>query len=134
MGKKAILCIDDEPAILNSLKTQLKRNFGNNYTYETAEDAAEALELIEELVTDGISILVIISDWLMPGMKGDDFLIEVHSRHPFIIKIMLTGHANEDAVERAKKYANLFRRIHKPWQENELVDTIREALQNFEGK
>lgn len=128
MAKKAILCIDDENIILTSLRVQLRKHFGNDYIYEFAEDANEAFEIIEEFREDGIQLLVVVSDWLMPEMKGDEFLIKVHQKHPEIVKIMLTGQADQDAVERAKKQANLHSYITKPWQEDDLYTAIDNGL------
>ena len=54
MLKNVIMCIDDEVTILTSLKALLKKNFGNQYLYEFAENANEAFDLIEEFVKDGI--------------------------------------------------------------------------------
>ncbi len=128
MAKQVILCVDDEKIILDSLKTQLKENFGNSYHYEVAENADDALEVIEELTIEGFDILIIVSDWLMPGIKGDEFLIKVHEKYPRIVKVMLTGQANEEAVERACRFANLHRYIAKPWSEKELVDAIKSGI------
>jgi CheY-like chemotaxis protein len=128
MSKPVILCVDDERMVLDSLRIQLSTAFGIRYTYEGAEDAYEALDLIEELDRDRISVIVIISDWLMPGIKGDDFLIRVHERFPKVIKIMLTGQADEVAINRAKKQANLHCCLLKPWSETELLETIKSAL------
>ncbi len=130
MVKPVILCVDDEKVILDSLKIQLKKEFQDTYLYEAAESADEALEIIEELQEDEIAILVIVSDWLMPGMKGDEFLIEVHKRFPKIVKIMLTGQADETAVEQAKKYANLHSCLHKPWNSEDLIANIKSGLSN----
>lgn len=127
MAKPVILCVDDEAVILNSLKTQLKSAFGSAYCYEVAEDPDEALELIAEL-SDETTILIIVSDWLMPGMKGDEFLIRVHEQFPNIIKVMLTGQADQAAIEKAKEQANLYCCLHKPWSEEELVETIKSGL------
>jgi CheY-like chemotaxis protein len=132
MSELAILCVDDEIVVLDSLKAQLKSAFGDAYRYEVAEDADEALELIQELIEAKLKIILIVADWLMPGMKGDDFLILVHQQHPKIIKIMLTGQADEAAIARARKYANLHCCIHKPWSEAELVEAIRSALMRLE--
>ena len=128
MNKLTILCVDDEKVVLKSLKRQLKQAFGNTYQYEIAENAGEALELIEELVEDNFSIILIVSDWLMPGMKGDEFFIKVHQQFPNIIKIMLTGQADEEAVERAQEQANLHCCLSKPWSEAELVEAIKSGL------
>lgn len=127
--KKAILCIDDEKTILSSLKGQLKRNFGKEYIYEFSEVPEEALELIDELVANNTKVLVIVSDWLMPGMKGDEFLIKVHEKHPQIVKVMLTGQADGEAVKRAQQQANLFKCIAKPWTEQTLVETIKTGIE-----
>ncbi|MCB2204081.1 response regulator [bacterium] len=128
--KKAILCVDDEPIVLNSLRTQLKHHFGDRYAYEIAENAEDAWEVIEELVDDGVEILLIVSDWLMPGVKGDEFLIDVHRRHPAIITFMLTGQADDSAVENARKYAALKACFHKPWKEDDLITSIRTSLES----
>ena len=129
MSNAAILCVDDEIVILDSLKEQLKRCFGDRYIYEVAESAEEAWEVIEELHDDGIKILVIVSDWLMPGIKGDEFLIQVHQKFPQLITMMLTGQADEEAIERARQQANLYTCLHKPWTERELCEAISSALE-----
>ena len=128
MNKPVILCVDDEKIVLESLKRQLKAAFGDAYCYEVAQDADEALELIKELNEEAIIIIIIVSDWLMPGMRGDEFLIRVHQQFPDIIKILLTGQADEAAIERARVEANLYRCLHKPWSKEELVETIQSAL------
>lgn len=127
--KKAILCIDDERIVLESLKGQLRKNFGSTYQYEFAESAEEGFEVIEELVKDGTQILIIVSDWLMPDLKGDDFLIAVHQKHPQIVKVLLSGQAADDAIKNAQEKANLHSFISKPWEEKELVEAIRTGLE-----
>jgi CheY-like chemotaxis protein len=129
MTKKAILCVDDEKMILTSLRDQLRNRFGNRYEYEFAESGDEALEVVEELYKEGLEILIIVSDWLMPDMKGDELLIRVHQKFPGIVKVLLTGHANEEAIERAKNEANLHRCLHKPWAEEELIETLISGLE-----
>ncbi len=128
MSESAILCVDDEVVILESLKEQLKRKFGDRFIYEVAESADEAWEVIEELQQDKIQVIAIVSDWLMPGIKGDEFLIQIHQRFPQLITVMLTGQADEEAIERAKKQANLHACLHKPWTEQELTQIITSAL------
>jgi CheY-like chemotaxis protein len=128
MTSTAILCVDDEQVILESLKEQLKRRFGNEYIYEAAESAEEALEILEELTADSVQILIIVSDWLMPEMKGDEFLIKVHQKFPEIVTVMLTGQADEEAIERARKEANLKYCLRKPWTEEELAQIINSTV------
>jgi CheY-like chemotaxis protein len=129
MKDSAILCVDDEIVILDSLKEQLKRRFGSQYVYEVASSAEEAWEVLEDLDVEGVKILVIVSDWLMPGVKGDQFLIDVHQRFPHIVAVMLTGQADESAIARAKEEANLYACLRKPWAEDELAQVITAALE-----
>ena len=123
------MCVDDEIVVLNSLKIQLKKEFGDAYLYEIAENANEAMEIIDEIgEAEASVILVIVSDWLMPGVKGDKFLIGVHKKYPKIVKIILTGQADELAIERVKKQANLHHCLYKPWDGKELVEIIKSGL------
>jgi len=128
MSKPVILCVDDERIVLDSLRTQLAEAFGDAYIYERAEDAEEALDVINDLNEEGISVILIISDWLMPGLRGDELLIQLHKNYPNVIKIMLTGQADEVAIERAKKQANLHSCLSKPWLESDLLETIKSGL------
>jgi CheY-like chemotaxis protein len=117
--------------ILMSLREQLNRNFGDRYRYEIAESADEAWEIMEEMYVDGVQILCIVSDWLMPGVRGDEFLIQVHERFPNIVTLMLTGHADEAAIERARQQANLYACVSKPWSEENLIAVMRSGLENI---
>lgn len=128
MNKKVILCVDDEPMILESLEIQLRAHFGDRFLYESAESAAEAIEVIEDLVSNGLRLLVIVSDWLMPGVRGDEFLIEVNERFPGIIKVLLTGQADDTAIQRAWDVAQIHRCLAKPWSPEELFETIHSGL------
>jgi CheY-like chemotaxis protein len=117
---QAILCVDDERIVLLSLRDQINKHFGNHYRYEVAESADEAWEVIEELCQDDIKLLLIVSDWLMPGMRGDEFLIAVQQRFPGII-------------ERARQEAKLHAYIAKPWTEENLIQVIQSGLETFNG-
>jgi CheY-like chemotaxis protein len=128
MPNPVILCVDDEVSILETLKEQLVRYFGKSYSYETVESAEEAWEVITELQGKKKQIVVIVSDWLMPGVKGDEFLIQVNQRFPKLVTILLTGHADRVAIERAQKRANLHACLFKPWSEEELSQAILSGL------
>ncbi|KJF43719.1 response regulator [Draconibacterium sediminis] len=134
MRKKAIVCVDDESIILDSLGEQIKNIFGDEYLYESAENAEEGLEVIEELAHEDVDVLVIVSDWLMPGKKGDEFLIEVHKKFPRIVKVMLTGQADEEAINNAIKNAELHAYISKPWSAGDLERVIKTGLSKIENK
>lgn len=129
MERGVLLCVDDEIIVLTALKDQLRRAFGNSFAIDVAESAEEALELLDELADQGHTLLVIVSDWLMPGMKGDEFLVKAHQRFPSVVKIMLSGQAEPEAVERARRDAGLHEFLAKPWSAAELVESINKGLQ-----
>ena len=135
MSKPVIICVDDEPTILESLKIELKKALKDDYLIETASGGEDALELLAELLEDKTEITVVISDYRMPGMKGDELLQKIHKICPNTIKIMLTGEANLEAVSNGIKYAKLYRYIAKPWQHEDLSLTVKEAIRSyFQGK
>lgn len=126
--KKAILLVDDNQEILKSLKLQIKSHFGNGYIYEMSESAEEALALIDELHQNNIEIILIVTDWLMPGIRGDDFLIKVYEKYPQIKGILITGQAEQEAIDRAKAEANLKYCLYKPWSKQELITLINKVI------
>ncbi|MEG5047359.1 PAS domain S-box protein [Microcoleus sp. B4-C1] len=130
-NKPVIICVDDEPIILESLKIELKKTLGEEHLLETAEGGEDALELIEELLAEGCEIVAVISDYLMPNIKGDELLKQIHRILPKTIKIMLTGQADLEAVANTIKYAKLYRYISKPWQSEDLKLTVKEAINSY---
>ncbi len=130
-NKPVILCVDDEQTVLDSLKIELKRTFCDQYLIETAESSEEALELVKQLIDDNYELPVVISDYIMPDMKGDELLTRIHAISPATAKVMLTGQASFDAVENTLKPAKLYRFIKKPWQTEELIFTLSEAIKSY---
>ncbi|MDW8134215.1 MAG: response regulator [Bacteroidia bacterium] len=130
-AKRAILCVDDEKIVLDSLQDQLRSTFGDEFEYEIAESVEEAWEVIDDLVSQGYEMVLVISDWLMPRVKGDTFLIELHQKYPETVTIMLTGQADPEAVENAFQNANLYAYIRKPWREEDLINYVNNALRKL---
>jgi signal transduction histidine kinase/FixJ family two-component response regulator len=131
MNKPVVICIDDEPTILESLKLELRRVLGDECLIETAEGGKEALELVNELQQERSDIAVVMADYIMPDIKGDELLKQIHERSPQTLKIMLTGQADLAALGNAIRYAQLYRYIAKPWNSEELRFTILEALHHY---
>ena len=131
MEQIVILCVDDERSVLNGLQAQLYREFGREYTIEVTQSGEESLELIHELIKDGLDLPIIISDQLMPGMKGDELLAQVHKLLPDTSKVLLTGHSDIKAISDAVNNANLYRYIKKPWDGKDLILTIKEAIKAY---
>jgi len=131
----AVVCVDDEEMVLVALRQQIEDAIGDSCIVEVSTSGEEALEIIEELVfEEDASIVLIVSDWLMPGMKGDEFLIKAHKICPKVEKIMLSGQADPAAIQRAKDGANLREFISKPWDSAHLISVIKEALTLQESK
>ena len=131
MRKPVIICVDDEPTILDSLEIDLLKAFEDKYLIETAESGEEALELLSQLLADKYEVPLIISDHIMPNMKGDELLRNVHAISPKSLTIMLTGQADLEAVTNAINYAKLYRYIAKPWQPDDLKLTVTEAIYRY---
>lgn len=132
MDRKAIICVDDEIIILESLREQLEKHFGDKYIYETAESAEEALELLDELEEEEIGVSIIVCDWLMPGMKGDKFLLQIDLKYPRVVKVLLTGQADQKSVDTLHELADLFTLVPKPWNKEELIHVIKKGLNENE--
>jgi DNA-binding NtrC family response regulator len=132
MKRKVVLCFDDEHIILDSLREQLEKHFGDRYQYEIAESAEEAFEIIDDLEDDGIDIAIIVCDWLMPGMKGDKFLLYIDLKYPKVVKVLLTGQANQEAVDTLEELADQFTLLPKPWNKEDLIDIIKTGLKENE--
>ncbi|MDJ1178709.1 adenylate/guanylate cyclase domain-containing protein [Roseofilum sp. BLCC_M91] len=131
MNKPVILCVDDEHFILDSLKRMLRREFGKAYQVELAESGGGALEIIHKCLEEDNEVVLVVSDYMMPRMKGDELLQKIHEICPKTIKIMLTGQADIEGMRNVVNYANLYRYLTKPWQIEDLRLTIREALNSY---
>ena len=131
MKKPVIVCIDDEPDVLNSLKIELKKAIGDQCIIETAEGGEDALELLADLQADEYEIALVLSDYIMPDIKGDELLRRIHESSPDTLTIMLTGQADLEALSNAIKYAKLYRYIPKPWQNEDLKLTVVEAIHSY---
>ncbi len=126
-----IFCVDDEEIILEALEEQLDTIFGNEYTIETSDSGEDALEFFKEMMNEGIRVPVVIADYIMPGMRGDNLLKEIHKLSPGSLKILLTGQASVEGISNAINNAKLYRYIAKPWDKNDLVLTVKEAIKSF---
>ncbi len=132
MSLGTIVCVDDDPLVLTSLRDQLVRLIGQSYDIELAESGVEALEVFSYLAIDQISVPLIICDQNLSDMRGDQLLRHLQSTHASTRKILLTGMASLDAIVNAINSASLYRYIAKPWDETDLGLTVKGALQSFQ--
>lgn len=132
--KRAIICVDDEKFILMSLKRELEENFGSEFLIKSAISGNDAVDLFQSLVNQGYDIPVIISDYIMPGMKGSELLEIIHKMCPETKTVMLTGQAAIEGITHAVNKAGLYRFLSKPWSREDIVLTISEAIRIYDMK
>lgn len=131
MNKKKgiIVCVDDQPEIVDVLMMQLENAVGNECEIEVAESAQEALSVLSELEENGDVVELVISDEIMPGLQGSKFLEKVHAHDPDIMAMLLTGQAGLDDVVYAVNHAGLAKCLKKPWDYDELKQTVKELIE-----
>ncbi|MCA1753915.1 MAG: response regulator [Spirochaeta sp.] len=88
--------------------------------------------MIEELAQDDVKVALIITDLLMPGTNGDEFLVEVKQQYPDICAILITWHADRAAVERTMRETAV-RVFQKPWRAAELLQAVSDCLEGPGG-
>lgn len=119
-----ILIVDDEPANLRTLA----RLFREDYEVLTAASGDEALALLRQH-----DVAVLITDQRMPGMTGIELLKKTVPLRPRMVRIILTGYTDVDALVEAINCGQVYRYVAKPWNNDELRLTIKRALEHFES-
>ncbi|MFS2007594.1 HD domain-containing phosphohydrolase [Duganella sp. CT11-25] len=116
-----LLCVDDEPNILSSLR-RLFRPAG--YRVLLAESGAQGLEVLEKEAVD-----LVISDMRMPEMNGAQFLAQVRARWPDTMRLLLTGYSDIQSIQDAINCGEIYRYITKPWEDGDILLVVRHALE-----
>lgn len=122
-SERVVLCIDDDPRVLASLRRLLR---GEPYGVVTASNAAQALSSLRARPVE-----VIVSDERMPDVTGCELLAEVRQRWPWIGRVILTAHNDPTMTGRAFE-AGVDCLVHKPWDDDHLKATIRRLIQEVE--
>ncbi|MDI3251103.1 MULTISPECIES: HD domain-containing phosphohydrolase [unclassified Pseudomonas] len=120
--KSAVLLVDDEESILNSLRRLLR---GQPYDVVLATSGAQALEIMATRPID-----LVMSDARMPGMDGATLLAEVHRLYPATSRILLTGYADLTTIIKAINDGQIHRYISKPWNDEELQLVLQQTLEH----
>lgn len=115
-----ILCVDDEPQILSSLKRLLKRN---SYEVLLAKDGQEALQVLDNHAVD-----VVISDMRMPNMTGAELFAHTSNKWPEAQRILLTGYSDIESSMSAINEGKIYRYLLKPWDEQALQQAVDDAM------
>lgn len=117
-----ILYVDDE---VNNLQS-FKANFRREFKVFIAESGAEGLEIFKKE-----DINIVLTDQRMPEMTGIEFLVEVQKINPEPIRILITGYSDINAVIDAINRGQVYRYMNKPWQNEEIIVTMKTAFEVF---
>ncbi len=128
MDKPNIICVDDEMIVLYSLREQLEMRFGASYNIEIAESAYEALNLLKNFLDDSKEVPLMIVDYIMPEVRGDELLRQVRQVSPHTVNILLTGQASLEGIKNALNDGKIIKFINKPWDKESLFQYVSEAL------
>jgi PAS domain S-box-containing protein len=126
--KGFIICVDDQPEILDVVLMQLEHAVGHTCEIEIAQSAEEALEVLSKLEKREEVIELVIADEIMPGLQGSKFLEIVHQHDPDIMTMVLTGQAGLDDVVYAVNHAELAKCLKKPWEYEDLKHMVEELI------
>jgi DNA-binding NarL/FixJ family response regulator len=126
--RRAILIVDDEAVLLMAIRQELRLALGADYLYETALNAENGLTALASIEARGADVVLVISDWLMPGMRGDEFLRIIHAGHPSTKLILLSGHAEPVQMSSLAQELGLSASLSKPYQKNALTEAAKNAL------
>jgi DNA-binding response OmpR family regulator len=116
-----ILCVDDEPYVLDGLRDVLRRSFD----VRVATSGATGLSMLRD---EPEAYAIAMSDMRMPVMSGADFLRQARTVAPDAVRILLTGHADLEVAIKAVNGVRLFRYLTKPTDSGELLRTCAAAL------
>jgi len=128
MADRVVHCVDDEALILLALRYSLGAELGAGYRVETCADPSAALDVLRDLLADGEEVPCVVSDWRMPGLRGDEFLRRIRAEHPEIGLILLTGYAEGDLVQDLAGEIGLAAVFQKPCATEDLAAAIRDAV------
>lgn len=127
--KKTILFIDDDIIALRMISDRFKDVFGSSMRYEKASNAEEADQIIlAELAERGHLPALIVCDWMLPGKRGDQFMIEIAQQYPEIPLILHSGVADQTLEAELTQKAALLCNLPKPWDGQHCLDKITAVL------
>lgn len=123
--KYKLLVVDDEAANLRALQ----RLFREDYEVLTALSGADALQLLGQH-----DVALLITDQRMPEMTGIELLKRTVPLRPRMVRIILTGYTDVDALVEAINCGEVYRYVTKPWSNEDLSLTVKRALEHYETK
>lgn len=129
--KYAVVCVDDDPHILQMLSFQLEKIIDSKCTLiEYFTNPEDVITNIKELALEEIDIVFILVDYQMPQMNGVQLIRTIKAINPKMECVMLSGQANSVQVAELTQDNLLTEFIHKPWDEQTLFDVLSPLLKN----
>lgn len=127
-----ILLLEDEADVRTALERDLEP-FWSKIRYEVAQDVPDAWAAIDDILSDGDELALVLSDHRLPGESGVDFLVELthDERFSSTRTVLVTGQADQDDTIKAVNEAGLDYYVAKPWDPQKLVAVVREQLTNY---
>ncbi len=127
--KYAVICVDDDPHILQMLSFQLEKIIDTKCTLlEYFTNPQDALNNFDELLQEQIDVIFILVDFQMPGMNGAQLIRAIKLKKPDIACIMLSGQANTVQVAELEQDGLLTCFVHKPWDEATLFQVLKPII------
>ena len=127
--KYAVICVDDDPHILQMLSFQLEKIVDTKCTLlEYFTNPEEALNNFDELLDEKIDVIFILVDFQMPGMNGAQLIRKIKLKSPNLACVMLSGQANTVQVAELEQDGLLTCFVHKPWDEATLFKVLKPII------
>jgi len=120
-NRPVVVIVDDEESILKELRILLGRTY-KVHVFANPEDA-------EDFV-DKNAVDLVVSDEMMPEMRGSELLARIHKKYPDICNIVLSGQAEKDDIVRAVNEGHIFSFLYKPAERQQLMNVIAKGLEN----
>ncbi|BAN36087.1 hypothetical protein SCD_n02279 [Sulfuricella denitrificans skB26] len=125
-GRRTLLLVDDESNVTAALTRQFSHE---GYRILVAHSPTEAFELLASH-----RVGVILSDQGMPEMSGIEFLGRVKRLYPDVVRIVLSGHTDLELIAEAFNQGSIYKYITKPWNDREMLDSVKAAFLEHEGR
>ncbi|MBE7433383.1 MAG: FAD-dependent oxidoreductase [Anaerolineales bacterium] len=133
MAKPAILTVDDDPSVLNSVERDLRLKYGQDYRILPVNSGKAALEYLIKLEQRGETVALFLVDQRMPEMSGTEFLAEAMKTFPHAKRVLLTAYADTKAAIDSINEVGLDYYLMKPWHppEEKLYPVLDELLEDW---
>jgi thioredoxin reductase (NADPH) len=135
MPAATIICVDDEPQVLNAIERDLRSYYGSKYRIVKAGSGPAAIDLLTRLNEREDLVALFVSDQRMPGMTGTEFLAEARKIYPTAKKVLLTAYADTEAAISCINSVGLDHYLMKPWDppEQALYPILDDLLADWEA-